>query len=365
MSTPIQQAVDSLTRGEFVLLIDDLDKRSRGFLFCAAQFAQESHLRQLTSLARGVVTAPISEGRLRELLLHPAQQRNSAQQRDLAIGIEARFGVSTGVSAADRAHTLRTLASTERPRTDLVIPGHIFPHLSKDGGVLVRAAAAEAATDLLEKAGLIPVAALSECLAADGACMSIAAAREIAASLGCPSVEISELLYQRLNAESLVEQITETRLPLFGMEQFIALPFVSKIDGAEHLALVRGEIGGTTPTLVRVQSEQRITDLFGIGNTNSRLTMQKALTRIDQEGNGVLIYIRHPRRGAVAKHAAHLADNTGLSAGTMAGTLREYGVGAQILKCLGIKSLRLLTTKVRPILGLENFQIEVLAQEQL
>lgn len=365
MNESLQSSISSLASGGYVLLVDDLGAKTRGFIICAAALCTPSHIQLLTSEARGVVTAPISESRLKELFLHPAQQRSNAPHRELAIGVEARFGVSTGVSAADRAHTLQVLATTKSPRTDLVIPGHIFPHLSKEGGVLVRAAAAEAATDLLTRTGLPAVAALAECLDENGHALDAEHLQNLAQKLHIPQCSISDLLCERLASESLVEQVTSTRLPLAGMEGYQAVPFYSRIDGAEHLALVRGSLKDSSePMLVRVQAESRVADLFGVGPSQSRATMQRALQRIDEQGRGVFVYIRHPRKGAVAQQVTDLAQ-TPSSTDQRAVTLREYGVGAQIVMALGIKRLRLLTTKSRPIQGLESFGIEVVAHEQI
>ena len=358
MPNNLDQVIQSLKDGGFALIIDDLDPKEPGYLFSAAELSTRESVNKLIALARGVVIAPITELRLRELNLHPSQH----QQETLALAVEARFGVSTGVSSADRAQTLRILASTTRARTDLVIPGHIFPHMSKEGGVLVRAAASEAATDLLQKAGLAPVAALSRCLNTKGSSLNLSELKNLAAENSIPFILVSELLCDRLANESLVEQITTTRLPLEGMEKFSAIPFRSKIDGAEHLALILGDIySSNTPPLVRVQSEERISDLFGFGRVDSRNIISRSLAKINEEGSGVFIYIRHPRRGIVAKQVKELGLEA-KSSSTRAGALREYGVGTQILKSLGINSLRLLSTKVRPIYGVENFQIKISSQ---
>ena len=354
----LKTAVNHLSKGEHVILIDDLDSKEAGYIFCAGQLSSAESISRLISLTRGVVISPISEVRLKELFLHPSQH----QQDSLGIAVEARSGVSTGVSAADRAQTLRTLATTSRPRSELVIPGHIFPHLSKQGGVLVRAAAAEAAVDLLEIAKLAPVAALARCLDDKGSSMSIEALLKLSQTEELPVVRISEVLCERLATESLVEKITTTRLPIEGMEKFSAIPFRSKIDGAEHIAFIMGKIDDPkSPPLVRVQSEERIADLFGSGAFQSRQVMNRALAKINDEGSGVFVYIRHPRRGIVAKQVKEISAKPTATT-SRAGQLREYGIGTQILKSLGITSLRLLSTNVRPIHGVENFQIEISSQ---
>ena len=354
----LKTAVSHLINGEHVVLIDDLDSKEAGFIFCSAQLASAESICKLIALTRGVVISPISEVRLKELYLHPSQH----QQDSLGLAVEARSGVSTGVSAADRAQTLRTLATSTRPRSELVIPGHIFPHLSKEGGVLVRACASEAAVDLLEIAQLAPVAALARCLDENGSSMDVDNLLKLTQTEGIPVVRISEVLCERLATESLVEKITTAKLPIEGMENFSAIPFRSKIDGAEHIAFIMGKIDDPkSPPLVRVQSEERIADLFGSGAYQSRQVMNRALAKINEEGSGVFVYIRHPRRGIVAKQVKEISSMP-VTSPSRAGQLREYGIGTQILKSLGIRSLRLLSTNVRPITGVENFQIEISSQ---
>lgn len=347
---------ESLRNGELVLLIDDTVKSPCAYITCAADYATAERICTMVNVGRGLICAAIEEIRLKELGLPKMVARGDAESPDLAISVEARKGVSTGISASDRARTLRTLTRTKTPKLDLVTPGHIFPIMAKRGGVLVRAAAAEAAVDLLVFSGLPPVAALCQCLDENGDITKQEAFSSLAVAANMRFVKISEIIKSRLAAELVIEKIAEAALPTSCAGTFKACCFRSRIDGAEHLALIKGDLtqrepAHREPILARVQAEQGITDLLGTADSCGRQKITAALCRINDSGRGVFVYIR---RGQTPFSSSSRGQESGLVT-----SLKEYGIGAQILRYLGAQCIRLLSNSEIDFNGLAAFQIEI------
>lgn len=344
-----------------VLLVDDVGPVISGFIICSAATITESDVAFLVNHARGIVCAALPEEIHVALSLKLMSEKPPVSGFEFTVSVEARHGVSTGISAADRAQTLRVLSSTKEPTVDLVQPGHIFPVVARKGGVLVRSDVPEAAVDLLKLSSITPcVAVFCQCLNSSGELSSSAELQSLASEQNLPLVYVSEVIRARLASEVIIERIADAKLPTAYAGMFRALAFRSVIDNAEHLVLVKGDVSlksrESKAVLVRVQSEHRIGDLLGLKQLLTRSTIQKALKRIDEEGRGVFVYVRHPRKGLLAKQVSELENPVPTP---MSAQLREFGVGAQILSNLGIEKLRLLTNSDRDIHGLGAFHLEV------
>ncbi len=345
------------------MLIDDAARQCAGYLVCAAATVSAEQISLMANHARGIVCAPMPESRLRELGLPMMSRNQGGGAPEFTVSVEARQGVTTGISAADRAHTLQILATTSQAKLDLVMPGHIFPLRAKSGGVLLRGAPAEAAVDLLTMAEVPPTAVMTQCLGEKGELPSEKDLLKTAKNLGLESIRLSTIIGARLSSESILERVAESRLPTFEHGEFRAICFRSKTDGAEHLALVTGEFppqDDSEPILVRVQAEHRLGDLLGGQDPGSRARLHASMGKIHQKGQGALIYIRHPKSGRIRNQL--LDSPTPINS---ASQLRQLGVGAQILKDLGIRRIRLLSNSTREFTAAEAFGIEIVDKEPL
>ncbi len=369
MQTSINTAISTLRNGRLVLLIDDTDPNSAGYVLCPAASTTAEQISFIANFSRGVVLAAIDEIRCKELMLSPMSAATSGSM-DFSVSVEARQGVTTGISAADRATTLRTLATTTTPRSDLVTPGHIFPVCGLAGGVLVRAAVVEAAIDLMKLSENLPVATLCRCLDSDGSPITATALQELATTHDLPITSLTEVIYKRLSSETIVERIGVAKLPIRGIDEFNAISYRSKIDGAEHLVLVKGDLNELDknkqqkPIYTRVQAEHRLNDLLGLEKLSSRTRLNRSLEKISEKGRGILVYIRHPHKGRLAKQIESIQESRN-NPPTKAAQLREYGVGAQILKDLEAQRLILITNSDRVIPGIDAFNIEIVGREPL
>ncbi len=367
----VQDAAGALRRGELVILLDPGAPMPKAYVIAAASIISPEVVAIIVNESRSILCAAVSDSRLKDLALPPMiGAGTTAHPRgvEFSISVEARNNVTTGISAADRAQTLRTLACSGDPRRELVTPGHIFPLRAKNGGVLVRADAPEAAVDLIVAADLPQVAALALLLDERGDVMSLQLAQELAKRLRCPCVSVGDVITHRLSTERIVEPLARAKLPTAYGGMFEAVCFGSKTDGAEHLALVKGPIdlrepdGRQAPVLVRVQSEHRLGDLLGFLSTPGWRRVQGALKAIGEEGRGVFIYIRHPYRGVLTEQlrsAEQARSPSGESPASAGGELREYGIGAQMLRLLGVERIRLMTNSPTTTPALDAFQLEI------
>jgi len=278
--------------------------------------------------------------------------------------VEAREGISTGISAADRATTIAILgAPTPQPRA-LVKPGHIFPIETRDGGVLVRLAIPEGAIDLVRLAGFTDAALFIDLLDESGDLLDASAARSFGTKHSIPVTSLTELITYRLECEPLVSRVAEARLPTTLAGEMRAVVYRSRIHDVEHVALVKGAVDKGTPVLVRVQAENTVPDVFGGTGTNSRQHLQNSLRAIEARGSGILLYLRRPFVDDKGQNVQSLRDPKYLSAPN-ATMMREYGVGAQILRDLGVKQIELLTATPRSLAGLPSFGIHITAQHAI
>lgn len=356
----ISLAKKELQEGNVVVLQDDAARQGIFYFFAPAELITSETVCFMVNHGRGVLFAPLSEARIRELGLPMMTAGRTDLAPDFTVSVEARHGVSTGISAADRALTLRTLSLTQSPRTDLVTPGHVFPLRARQGGVLVRTGAAEAVVDLLTMSDLLPTGALCHILGSDGNFADLDSVLALQKKYGLCLLKISEIIQQRLLTERIVERFAEAKLPTRDFGDFTAYGYRSKTDGLEHLAIVKGGtdlLQKNCSVLVRVQVEDRIPSLLGLGEHGKKQKIFQALEKISLEETGVFIYIRRPYRElSLGKDVMSLPSPMPTSAAT---ELRELGLGAQILNDLGISKVELLTNSEQDLSGLSAFKIDI------
>jgi 3,4-dihydroxy 2-butanone 4-phosphate synthase/GTP cyclohydrolase II len=370
----IERALDELRAGHAVVVVDDEDRENEGDLVFAAGKATPELVGFMIRHTSGVICVAMLGPDLDRLKLPPMTAVNEDRKGTAyAVSVDARDGVSTGISAADRARTIRVLCDSATEPYELTRPGHVFPLRAVEGGVLRRPGHTEAGPDLARLAGLTPAAAICELVHDDGSMMRAPALRAFADEHGLAMVSIADLIAYRRRTERQVQRVASTRLPTrFG--SFVAHGFRDTVTGIEHVALVRGEIGAGEDLLVRVHSECLTGDVLGSTRCDCGPQLHAAMARIEQEGRGVVLYMRgHEGRGIGLLHklrAYQLQDggsdtvDANLQLGLPADA-RDYGTGAQILADLGVRSMRLLTNNPAKRAGLEGYGLSVVGREPL
>ena len=363
----IEEAIRDFAEGKFVIVVDDEDRENEGDLIIAAEKVTPEKINFMLKHARGVLCAPITMSRCEELdLPHQVSNNTSVLGTPFTVTIDKLEGCSTGVSAADRAATILALADPASKPETFGRPGHINPLYAQDKGVLRRAGHTEASIDLARLAGLYPAAALMEIMNDDGTMARLPELREMADEYHIKLVSIADLIAYRLKQESIVEEGEEVDMPTeFG--HFRLIPFRQKSNGLEHIAIIKGDVSGSEPVLVRVHSSCATGDIFGSLRCDCGEQLHKALRKIEAEGRGAVVYLNQEGRGIglMEKMKAYKLQEHGMDTidaniclGHQADE-RDYGVGAQILRHLGITKMRLMTNNPVKRVGLEAYGLSV------
>lgn len=364
----IEEAIEEIRKGSFIIVVDDEDRENEGDLIIAAECITPEKINFLETYARGLICAPVTKERAEELELPMMVTHNTSMHATpFTVSIDLlTHGCTTGISAYDRAQTILALTRTETAPEDFGRPGHIFPLRAQSRGVLRRAGHTEATIDFARLAGLYPAGALAEIKNEDGSMARLPELMEIARKFNLKIVSVADLIKYRLQKESLIERGEAVQLPT-GYGEFKMIPFLQKSNGQEHIALIKGEWHDDEPILVRVHSSCMTGDIFGSMRCECGEQLHKALQLIEKEGKGVLVYLNQEGRGIglMAKAEAYKLQEQGLD--TVDANLhlgyqadeRDYGVGAQILRSLEVKKMRLMSNNPTKRIGLESYGLEV------
>ncbi len=361
----VEELISDIKQGKMVILVDDEDRENEGDLVMAADYVTPDKINFMAKEGRGLICLSLLEEQIKrlELPLMVKDQLNRAPNKTaFTVSIEAAHGVSTGISAADRALTIKVASNPMAKPTDVIVPGHVFPIQAQKGGVLKRAGHTEASVDLARLAGLNPAAVICEIMNPDGTMARAQQLKEFSEKFDVKMGTIESLIRHRIQNETLVlEKLSYPFQTSFGSDFHIHV-FENLLDGSEHVAMVKGKVDPNSTTLVRVHAEHLLGDVLGCTVTQSRAYLDAALRKIEEQGSGVLVYLRqNASKNRISSPQQSVEDD----ADNLMNDNRDYGIGAQILRALGVKKICLLTNSPMKRVGLKGYGLEVVSDEHL